>query len=295
MSDTPLYKLVEDLPSSSLTTRLLGALDYLAPGEWQNVTSFEEMVKLVTGEEDQGIIQQVGERAIALYADESNGYQRAVSIYKLADNGGTLAGVTSLAAKLAEDVSWLEFLDKVTPKPETSQAIDASLKLAAELGAFCSSNGLPGDSVSDFAAALVAAEKEEVMRMSAWVCFDCMLPLGPDFLLKIGEALSSSIDKLEESSLFQRVSPFLPGGMLEEKRDFLKTSVEQTSGFASSLVSNHGLTPDSILEKVQGYLEGAEGKMDYAASIIDLSTNYFEHTGIQTIARRVILRAYNEL
>ena len=295
MTDTPLYQLIEELPSSSLTTRLLGALDYLAPGQWENVTNYEQMVKLVTGEEDQGVIQSVGERAMALYADEANGYQRAVSIYKLADNGGAMAGVTSLAAKLAEDVSWLEFLGKVTPKPETSQAIDASLKLAAELGAFCSSNGLPGDSVSDFAAALVSAEKEELMRMTAWVCFDCMLPLGPDFLIKIGDALDNAMDKLEESPLFQRVSAFLPGGGIAEKRDFLKTSVEQTSGFANGLVSTHGLSQESILDKVKGYLEGAEGKMDYAASIIDLSTNYFEHTGIQTIGRRVIRRAYNEL
>jgi hypothetical protein len=295
MSDTPLYKLVEELPSSSLTTRCLGALDYLVPGQWTNVTNFEEMIRLVTDETDQDVIQQVGERAMALYANEDNGYQRAVTIFKMVDSGATMAGVTSLAAKLAEDVSWLEFLGKVTPKPETSQSVDAALKFAAEIGTFCCTNGLPGDSIGDFVSALTAYEKEDVMRLASWVCFDCVLPLGPDFVLKIGDALSNAMDKIEESPLYGRVAAFLPGGSTGDKRDFVKAAVDQSSGFLGDFVSSKGITQGGILDSVKGYLEGAEGKLDYAAAILDVSCNTFEHTGIQTVARRVIKRAYAEL
>ncbi|NOU33557.1 MAG: hypothetical protein HOO96_37145 [Polyangiaceae bacterium] len=295
MSETPLYKLVEELPSSSLTTRCLGALDYLVPGEWQNVTNFEEMIKRVTGEDDQGVIQQVGERAMALYENEDNGYQRAVSIFKMVDSGATLAGVTSLAAKLAEDVSWLEFLGKVTPKPETSQGIDAALKFAAEVGTFLCTNGLPGDSVGDFVSALTTYEKEDLMRIAAWVSFDCVLPLGPEFLITVTNALETAMDKIEESSLYQRIAHVLPGGSTSEKRDFVKSTIDQSSGFITQFVDSKGVTQHGILESVKGYLEGAEGKLDYAAAILDVSTNTFEHTGIQTVARRVIKRAYGEL
>jgi hypothetical protein len=295
MSDKPLYKLIEELPQSSLTTRCLGALDYLVPGEWKNVTNFEEMVKLVTGEEDQSVIQQVGERAMALYENSDNGYQRAVSIFNMVDSGSTMVGITSMAAKLAEDVSWLSFLGSITPKPETSQAIDAALKFAAEIGTFCCTNGLPGDSIGDFVQALTAYEKEDIMRISAWVAFDCMLPLGPDFMVKIGESLGSAMGTLEASPLFGRVAQFLPGGGNSEKRDFVKAAVDQSSGYIGNFVASKGITQGGVLDTVKGYLEGAEGKLDYAAAILDVSVNTFEHTGLQTVARRVIKRAYGEL
>ena len=88
MSDKPLFELLNDLPSSSLTTRLLGLLDFAVPGEWENIRTLEDMVKRVTGEEDESLIQSVGERAVMLYNDESLGYRRAVQIYQLVDDTG---------------------------------------------------------------------------------------------------------------------------------------------------------------------------------------------------------------
>lgn len=295
MSDKPLYQLVEALPASSLTTRCLGALDYLVPGQWTNITSFEEMIKTATGEDDESVIQNVGERAMALYANADNGYQRAVDIFQLVDSASTMAGVTALAAKLAEDVSWLDFLGKVTPKPETAQAVDAGLKFAAELATFCCTNGLPGDSVGDFVSALAAYEKEDIMRIAAWICFDCMLPLGPDFMLKVGEQFSSAIDAIEASPLYGRIASIIPGGGVSDKRDFVKSALDQASGTINGFVADKGITQGGVLDTIKGYLEGAEGKLDYAAAILDVSVNTFEHTGIQTVARRVINRAYGEL
>ena len=62
-----LHTVLEGLPQSSLTTHVLGALDWIVPGEWQNITLFEGMIKDVTGESDDALIQQVGERAMQLY------------------------------------------------------------------------------------------------------------------------------------------------------------------------------------------------------------------------------------
>ena len=77
----PLHAVLEALPQSSLTTHVLGALDWIVPGEWQNITVFDTLIKDVTGETDEALIQKVGERALQLYADPSNGYARAVMVY----------------------------------------------------------------------------------------------------------------------------------------------------------------------------------------------------------------------
>src|SRR4051794_37506364 len=95
-----IHELLEGLPEKSLTTRLLGLLDSVVPGEWQNVTNFEAMIKLVTGESDEALIQQVGEKAIALYQDSSQGYQRAVQVFQLVDNAQGIAGFAALASKV---------------------------------------------------------------------------------------------------------------------------------------------------------------------------------------------------
>jgi hypothetical protein len=39
----------------------------------------------------------------------------------------------------------------------------------------------------------------------------------------------------------------------------------------------------------------ADDKLDYIASFLDMLTNYFEHTGTQTLAIRMIERAVNEV
>ena len=81
MTET-LHAVLEALPQSSLTTHVLGALDWIVPGEWQNITVFDTLIKDVTSETDEALIQQVGERALQIYADESNGYARAVMVYR---------------------------------------------------------------------------------------------------------------------------------------------------------------------------------------------------------------------
>ncbi len=289
-----LYTVLEALPQTSLTTHILDALDTFVPGEWRNITVFEEMVKDVTGESDEAIIQQVGERAMQLFADESTGYQRAISVFKGIDSASTVAGVAALASMAGQRFEILSFLSDVTPKPDTTQAIDAGVKLAGELVAFTLTNGLPGDSVSDFAAALVNYGKEEKIRLASWLAIDCVLPLGPDFILKILEALDGPLESLQESRAFQFVSAHLPGG-LGEQRDTIKKNLEESRGHLEGMVASHGISQESVLAKVKEYVALADDKLDLAAAALDLATNTFEHTGTQTVVRRVVARAYGEI
>jgi len=39
----------------------------------------------------------------------------------------------------------------------------------------------------------------------------------------------------------------------------------------------------------------ADDKLDYVAAFLDMTTNYFEHTGTQSVARRLIERAASEI
>ena len=290
-----IHQILEALPSSSLTTHLLGALDYLVPGEWQNITTYEGMIKSATGEEDADLIQRVGERGIALWFDEGQGYQRAVQVYRAVDSLGTAAGVAAFANKLGERVELLSFLTDITPKPDTTQAVDAGVKFAAELAAFCLTNGIPGDSVADFVSAVASYGKEESMRLAAWLAFDCIIPLGPDFLSKAIDG----VEKIAESDLanhrvFRFVSEHLPGS-LEDKRQLVKRTLQESSTKIDELVQGRGMTREGLLDRVKGYLDVSDDKLDYVAAALDVSTNYFEHTGVQTVARRLVSRAYGEI
>src|SRR5689334_2894822 len=115
MSNKPIHELLGELPTSSITTRLLGLLDYVVPGQWENITQFDTMIRRVTGEEDESLIQMVGERAIMLYNDPENGYQRAVWIYQMLDDTAGIAGIAALGDKLSHDFDFLSFLDELTP------------------------------------------------------------------------------------------------------------------------------------------------------------------------------------
>ena len=53
---------------------MLDAVDAVAPGQWRNIVGFENTIKVITGETDQDLIQKIGERAIRLYNDRSQGY-----------------------------------------------------------------------------------------------------------------------------------------------------------------------------------------------------------------------------
>lgn len=296
MSATPIFKLVDGLPEDNLTTKALHALDFVAPGQWRNLVGFEKTIKVITGETDQDLVQKVGERAIQLYNDRSQGYQRAVWLYQTAESMSNALGAAALANKVGDRFQIVSLLSKVTPKPDKAQTIDFSVKLVVELVAFCMRNGLPGDSIGDFVKSLVNYKDEALIRMAALVCFDGLLPLGPDYLNKLLSLLGQSgAGELEQNETYQRVHSLVPGGDSNGQLSFIQKSMGSVQNWMSDFTRQHELTPAKIVGGLKGFLDVADDRLDYVAAFLDLTTNYYEHTGIQSVARSLIERAVNEI
>jgi hypothetical protein len=295
MSKT-IYQLVDELPAQSMTTRVLGALDWVVPGQWKNIVGFEPTIRAVTGETDQAVIQQIGERAIQLYNDGSQGYQRAAWLYQTIDSLQGKAGALALANKIGESVGFLSFLNRLTPKADTIQVIDLSLKTIVELLAFCQINGIPGDSIGDFVESLADYRDEALMRMAALVCLDGLVPLGPDFItMAISRLEGMGARDLERNERFQQIRSLIPGGDAGGQLGFIQQAMSSVSGWMQTFVSTRNLTPNAVLSRLGGIVQGSEGKLDYVAAFLDMTVSYYEHTGIQSVARSLINRAVGEI
>lgn len=285
--------LIDTLPQSGATIYALKALDFVVPGEWENITRFDDMLKKVTGETDIAFLAKVRQRALELYNTESEGYQTAVKIYSLVDTSDKMLGAAALANKVAESVSFLSFMDKITPKADNAQAVDLAVKLVAEVLAFTKVSGIPGDGIADFVKALAEYGGESKIRMAALVCFDGVLPLGPDFVAKVGQVLGGlSADKLGENAIFQKVSGLIPSS---DKLGFVKQSFDATKSWMNDFATKNQISGEKIKAQLSSYIEIADDKLDYVAGFIDVATNYYEHTGYQTVAARLIERAVNEV
>ncbi|BAY60742.1 hypothetical protein NIES22_08020 [Calothrix brevissima NIES-22] len=292
----PIFELVDQLPTGGLTVKMLNALDFVAPGEWHNTVGFVNTIKTVTGETDEGLIQQIGERAIYLFNDKSQGYQTALWLYQTVDNTDKVLGAAALANKVGEKIPLLGFLNSVTPRPDKAQTIDLTLKLVAELVAFCQINGIPGDSIGDFVASLGEYSGESLIRMVALVCVDGLIPLGPNFIHRAISGLSqTNPQELEQNTTFQNIRDAIPGNNSAGKLNFIGESFDSVKGWMSNLVASNGLTPQKVTSHLQSFVEFSDDKLDYLAAFLDVSTNYYEHTGTQTLARRLIERAVAEI
>ena len=225
-----IQQLVDELPTNNLTISALRSLDFIAPGEWQNVVGFANTIKTVTGETDEDTIQLIGERAIYLYNnDRSQGYQRAMWLYQTVDSTDKALGAAVLANKFGEKI--------LTPKAEKAQTIDLCLKLVAELTVFCKINGIPGDSIGDFVSSLGECSSESFIRMAALVCFDGLIPLGSSFA---GSALSwisqTSPNELEKNLTFQNIKDAIPGQDSGDKLNFIGESFNSVTVWMDNLV-----------------------------------------------------------
>jgi hypothetical protein len=285
----PIYELVDELPTSGITIMALRSLDFAVPGQWQNLVGFDNTIKEVTGETDAALIQQIGERAVALYNDQSQGYQTV-------DNAAGALGAAAMANKVGQDISFLGFLGNLTPKPEKAQSIDLCVKLVVELVAFCQINGIPGDSIGDFLASLGDYGGESLMRMAALICFDGLVPLGPDFILKGLSTLQGlSPSDLENNPTFKGVNSLIPGGDTGGKLSFITTSFDSVKGWMTDFVGSRGLTPELVVDNLTKFVEISKDKLDYLGAFMDISVKYYSHTGTQTLARRLVERAFAEI
>ncbi|MGB3508047.1 MAG: hypothetical protein WBA93_02130 [Microcoleaceae cyanobacterium] len=293
----PIFELVDRLPTDNITIKSLRALDFVVPGEWDNLVGFENTIRTVTGEDDEELIQQIGDRAVILFNDKAQGYQRALWLYQTVSGAGRAVGAATLANMVGNKIPLVGgLLTSLTPKPAKAQTIDMSLKVVAELLGFCSINGIPGDSIGDFVGALGDYSGESLMRLAALVCFDGLIPLGPDFLQAVSEWIERlSPSDLEENEGFREMEEAIPGEDKGSKLGFIGEAFGSVSGWMGDFVSDRGITPTNVANSLQSFVEFSDDKLDYLGAFLDVSTNYYEHTGIQTLARRLIERAYAEI
>lgn len=292
MSDS-IIELLDELPSDNMTVKVLNALDFVVPGEWENVVGCDNTIAAVTGEEDGDRIMAIRNRAIELYNDGDNGYQGAIWVYNKVDSADKALGAAAMANKVGEKIGLLGFLNRITPKADTTQSVDLCLKIVAELIAYSKLNGLPILSPGDFVADLSDNyQGSALMRMAALVCVDGLLPLGPDFLQKVQGTLDGEgRSAFEGNPVFGALGDMIPG---DDKFGFITDTFGAVQGWMDNLVGSVGLTPESIFDSIGGFIEFSDDSLDFVAAFIDQATDYYRHTGIQTVARSLILRAAEE-
>jgi hypothetical protein len=287
---------VDSLPENNLTVKALQALDFVAPGQWRNLVGFDKTIKVITGETDEALIQKIGERAVRLYNDRSQGYQRAIWLYHTVESLSNTLGAAALANKVGERFQILSLLSKITPKSNKAQSIDFGVKLVVELVAFCQINGLPGDSIGDFVKSLTHYKDEALIRMAALICFDGLIPLGPDYLNKlVGLLGGTGAQDLEQNETFNRVKSMIPGGQTNEQLGLIQKGIGSVGSWMEGFTSQHALTQGKVLGGLKSFLDVTDDRLDYVAAFIDLTLNYYEHTGTQSVARSLIERAVNEI
>ncbi|MDY7007464.1 MAG: hypothetical protein SWX82_26920 [Cyanobacteriota bacterium] len=293
MSDS-IIDLLDQLPSDNLTIKTLNALDFVVPGEWENVVGCDRTIEVIAGETDPERVLEIRKKAIELYNDAENGYQGAMWFYNLVDKVDGALGTAAMASKIGEKIGFMSFLSRITPKADTSQSIDLCLKIVAELIAYSKLNGLPILNPGEFVGKL----REEysgpsLMRMATLVCIDGLLPLGPDFLQKVQGTLEEQGEgALAENPAFDAISATIPE---DDKVGFITNTFEAVKGWMDNLIGSAGLTPEMIFEKIGDFAEFSDDSLDFVAAFLDQSTNYFSHTGTQSVARKLIQRAAEEV
>ena len=286
-----IVELVDSLPTDNITVKVLKALDYIVPGEWDNFTNFDDAISQITGETKSKKIKKIRKQAVKLYEDKNNGYQTAVWLYQTLDNTDKVVGAAALANKIGNSFSFIPFLQQLTPKADTLQSIDLKMKLVAELIAYSKLNGLTL-SPQKFAASLKDNyQNEALMRMVALVCIDGVLPLGANFVPKIEKDITQR-ENLQNNPAFSVVTQFIP---TTDKASFINDSFKAVDDWMAKLTDSVGLTRESVAGHLSNFIDIADDKFDYLAAFLDASTNYFEHTGIQTVARKLIKEAYQEI
>ncbi|MEM9925915.1 MAG: hypothetical protein AAF915_19550 [Cyanobacteria bacterium P01_D01_bin.50] len=292
MSDS-IIELLDELPSDNLTVKALNALDYIVPGEWENTVGCDKTILDITGADDADTVMHIRNRMIELYNDRDNGYQGAMWYYNLVEGVDGALGAAAMANKIGEKIGILGFLNKITPKADTTQSIDLCIKIVAELIAYSKLNGIelnPGEFVSELQENYTGPG---LMRMAALVAIDGIVPLGPDFLQKVQDTLDDNAESaLAQTPAFGAIADSIPS---DDKVGFISNTFGAVSGWMDNLVGSVGLTREGILDHIGGFIEFSDDSLDFVAAFLDKTTNYFQHTGTQSVARKLILQAAEEV
>lgn len=284
----------DGLSQKNLTTMALHALDFVVPGQWKNITGFDNTIAAVTAGDARWDVPAVRARALAAYSDSGNGYQKALWLYRTVDTADMALGAATLARKATEKVPFLSFMNRFTVDSDTVQAVDLALKLTAEIVAFSALKGAQPD-LSTYTGELANYSGESAMRFAALVCFDGLIPLGPDFVRLTAETLRKfSPTKLEGNGLFKSIRDQIPGETAGAKQGFITNAFERVQASVENFVAQKDLRPEKIFSQLESFIDVTDDKLDYVGALLDLSTDYFAHTGTQTVARKLIERVVAE-
>ena len=212
-------------------------------------------------------------------------------LYRTVDNTDKAIAAAAIADKLGDKFRFIPFLDKITPKADSIQSVDLRIKLVAELIAFSKLNGLSLNPVQFASSLKENYQNEALLRMVALVCIDGILPLGVNFVDKVKTDLEQK-DNLKANPAYEAVGDLIP---VDNKEEFIDQSFNAAGDWMEDLSKKLGITPETLSKKLGGFIELADGKLDYLAAFLDGSTNFFEHTGVQTVARRLITQAKTEV
>ena len=134
------------------------------------------------------------------------------------------------------------------------------------------------------------------MRMAGLVCYDGLVPLGPDFIRLGMDALGKlTPDQLGQNNTFRKINDYIPGGDNASKLGFIQKGFDSTKDWMGSFVGTHNLTSGKVVESLRKFVDVSDEYLDYLGGFIDMTTNYYEHTGTQTLAARLVERAVNEV
>ena len=286
---------LERLPRRNLTVLALQGIGTLAGG-WSNVTSADALISEVLGSSDPALLARVRARADALSRARHEGYGRALSLYDAVNRSQKASGGLRVLANVTGGLPLVKRVAQVVPPSDTLQAVDLSLKVAAELLAFTQVNGLPGDSFGDFAAALQDYAGEARVRMVALVCFDALLPLGDQALQRLDGLLGGVSGRdLRQLPAYAGMAGLLPGRGDAAHLAFRRQGVDTWLGWAGGFVSGLGLTGQRAVQVLESTLGPWQGSFEALAAFLDAFTDTYQHTGVQAVARRLVERAAAEI
>lgn len=277
---------LESLPKRSVTTYVLEALDFIVPGEWENITTLEG---LVADELGPGVSSGAVGAAVRRKFAETRRYQNALWLYNAVDTADRLLAAAALANKVGSRFKMLGFLQRFSPKSDVAQSIDLGIKVAVEAICYGLLNGLPRDSAAEFGRALQNYGKDSLMRLVALVALDGVLPLGPDFVRKASQQLGAlDTDLLTQHPIYQKVSDLIPGDSAGEHLAFITNSFDSAGDWMNSVVNRNNLTGEGLVKRLRKVIELSDESLDYVSIALDATTSYFAHTGVQTVARQLI-------
>ena len=202
-SDDPIFKLVNDLPGTSVTgrasrSRLRGAR------QWKNIRASRAD-------------QRRDWRAIrALVQQSASAPSRSIPTRRTATIKPSGAfrwstAWTNLRRCLGRESIGQKFeprlLEEHHSRAQTAQAIDAANQVACELASFRFVNGFPGDSVGEFAKSLGGIRERRRDSPRPFVAIDCCCPSAQ---LPGQDEQRASGASLTDNKLFNAVSKYLP-------------------------------------------------------------------------------------